>query len=106
MTFPTGSLLVPFSVDCPLAVEFLVRIILVDTLNSSDKRVIPPQLVHFGGLALLWDFHDKTSAPVIWNLIVQPYVLEQDKEHLGSCFNISVLLVAPLVFHLSQELYH
>ena len=75
MISPTGSLLVPFSVDCPLPVEFLVRIILVDTLNTTDKIVIPLQLVHLVASPFFGIFYDKTPAPVIWDLILQPCVL-------------------------------
>ena len=64
--------------------------ILVNTLNTTESDC--PPVGTFGGVALLWDFHYKASVPVIRDLFLLPYVLEQDEEPL----------VASLLCHHSQ----
>ena len=46
MTFPYEGLLVPFLVDFTVPVDFLVRIIIVNTLETTDTRIISLQLAH------------------------------------------------------------
>lgn len=78
MTFPYEGLLVPFLVDFTVPVDFLVRIIIVNTLETTDTRIISLQLAHLVVQHFFGNFYDETSVPVIRDLFPLPYVSEQD----------------------------